>query len=844
LKKALKLTGRILGVLMILTLLVAAGILLYFNNHKKELIARAGSEISHKIKAKVTIKNATINWFENFPFIAIALQHVQVIDTLYSGNSLPFLDANEININGNIFQLIKGEIHISNIEVNNGTIKFNRNADGKSNLHILDEQNGTKNTPQETLFDLITFKNIAVSITDISKQKDFSLLIWKLRCQSSFSDSLNVFNISLNTHLNYLGFNTKDGTYANGKTLEGAFQLILDTKRQLLSFFQITLFLDKAPVKADGIFHLDSAKKFHLQVSAPEISFENATSTLLAVTQATLKMFKIKKPLHIEADLSGDTKYKSLPNVLLTWGVKDDDLSTPSGIFTHASLSGRFINYMSPDKPRSDNNSQVTITSFDGLWNGISLVHSNQLVIRNLIHPFVRFDLQASCRLSDIDSMLQSDDISLEKGTAGINIVYEGPVEYVHGTVPAISGTVSLKNAEFQYIPRNLNIKNCSALLKFNKSEVTIERFFSKLGNSEISIEGHINSYAPLFTNLKSELLLQWQISSPSINLSELIPLLGQRNKIQRTTRKTGGALKGISKVIDDFADKCNIKAGFNIKKISYKKFQAQDAVAQMTLNNNTGWEIHSLRLRHADGTLLISGALTQNQAGGHSAFINATIEKADVSKVFYSFNNFGLKSLDYTNLRGKLSLVANLNVEFDKQANLLTNTIKGIVDFNLDRGELIDFAPIQEISQKIFPQRNFKDINFDVLKDHLVISDEKVQIDRMEIASNLLHFYLEGIYAFNNKGTNMLIQVPLKNILKPNLEQFPDNQGIDVNAGLSVYVHATNNSTGAIDFKYSLSPKPVKSIPQKVKKQKKKGLFHKKKKVQVDSGTKPGIVD
>jgi hypothetical protein len=808
LKKALKITGIVFGSLLVIIILVAAGLQIYFHLHKKELIVKAGAEISRKIKAKVAIRDAEITWLSSFPSISIALDNITIRDSSNSGNSDPFLVAARLYVHGNIIKLIRGNIHLDDISIEDGDLRLHRDAEGKCNLHILDEKPKEQKPSRESLFDFLTLKNIKISISDISKQQDISVLIHSLKCNSRFSDTGTRYNIDMQMHINFLGFNTREGTYGRNKEAEGSFAVFMNSQNKTLSFNKITLFINKEALKADGIFHLDTSQLFRLKISAENFSYENGITSLLDTTQKTLKQVSLKKPVQFEAELHGDTKYLSIPHVLLTWKINDDEISTPYGIISHASLAGTFINDVIPWKLRKDDNSRLTLTGFDGQWHGSSPMHCNEMVLTDLIHPSVRFDLKAQFQLPDIDSLIQSESVSLEEGIAAVDIAYSGPLDYVEGVVPEISGTIELKKSVLLYIPRNLKLTNCTALLKFNKTEVTIEKVFSRLGKSDISINGHIKSFAPIFTNNGNDLLLQWKIRSQSINLSELVPLLGPRNQVRRNKNK--GALRGISHAIDLFADKCNIKAEFEIKKFVFNHFEAKDAYARMTLNNNTGWAIQSLKLKHAGGLISASGSLAPDAKSGHSVVLKARITNANISRVFYSFNNFGISSLDSSKIKGTLSLTTKFTANLDNKANLLTKTIKGNLDFNIVKGELINFTPIQAICEKIFPNRNFTDINFDTLKNQVTFTDYLIKMDRMEISSNILHLYAQGTYDIDNKATDFEIQIPTSNILKPDLSQFPENKGTDTNEGLSVYVRATNTSEGKLTYKYSLVSKTV----------------------------------
>jgi hypothetical protein len=832
LKKALKVTGKVIGGFLILLLVGWSILYIYFVKHKKELIQKAGTEIGNKIEARVDIKDAGISWFATFPYLSLVLHDVNIVDTSYSLHPRPFLEAKQFYVSCNLFQLVKGVVKIDRIKLSDGNIIFMRDASGKSNLHILDKQQPKKDSgpkKDEKLFNYLTLNNVKIFLSDATEFKKYDLTIKKLTCETTKKDSGTLFDLDINTHINYLGLYTKDGYYGNNKNLEGQFNLFLNSKAQTLSLDKIKLYLNSEVVYATGVFHMDTAQQFHLHLNSSSVSFENAKTTLLAVTQKTLAPIKTQKPIGIDIDMYGDTKYLSLPHVKMTWKVTDDNITIPNGIFTHASMTGSFMNEVIPGAKRVDSNSMVTFNDFTALWNGKSPIHSKIITVTNLIHPIVHCDMHINCNLSDVDSLLQNDNFTLEDGKANINLEYTGPVSDSGNVVPDIMGTVELSNAEVLYIPRNMEINKCNATIKFNHTEIALENVSGHLGKSSIVINGHINSFAPLFAHNNKEMILQWDIASPLINLTQLIPLITSKQKAKASSKKADkAALRGLSSALDSFTNTVSIAATFHVKRIVYNHFEADNVNADLTLNGN-GWKINSLNLNQEGGKISVTGSLIQLNNDRHKALVNAKITNVDVSKIFYAFDNFGMQAFGSDNLKGQLSASAKLQLELDNAAAIVPRSLKGEASFSLVNGELIDFKPIEEISAKVFPKRNFKDIQFAELKDKFTVANYVVKMDKMEISSNLLHMYVNGVYGLKTSGTNLLIQIPASNLQKPEFDNAPANKGMKGSKEISVFVSAKNDDKGKINFTYSLTDKPPvvpKIKPNDKPKKKPKPLF------------------
>ena len=130
-------------------------------------------------------------------------------------------------------------------------------------------------------------------------------------------------------------------------------------------------------------------------------------------------------------------------------------------------------------------------------------------------------------------------------------------------------------------------------------------------------------------------------------------------------------------------------------------------------------------------------------------------------------------------------------------KAQLITDQMKGFVKFNLENGQLVDFEPVEKISQTVFKNRNFSEIQFAELHDLLEINGENITINRMEIHSTVLTMFVEGIYNLKT-GPDLSIQVPLSN-LKANKDSVMVNKGIFSKTGVSARLRAKRGDDGKI---------------------------------------------
>ncbi|MFZ1799927.1 MAG: AsmA-like C-terminal region-containing protein, partial [Chitinophagaceae bacterium] len=212
-------------------------------------------------------------------------------------------------------------------------------------------------------------------------------------------------------------------------------------------------------------------------------------------------------------------------------------------------------------------------------------------------------------------------------------------------------------------------------------------------------------------------------------------------------------------------------------------------------------WEIQNASLQHAGGNFSLSASFNALKNGVRDATAKFKLDQVDVRKVFYAFDNFGQDAIIGSNIRGTLNTNGDIHFLVNKKGNFQSKSLSGTMNFSLKNGALVNFKPFENINDIVFKNRDFSDVQFAEINNKLSISKGEMQINRMEIASTVLHIYVEGLYDFNHKNTDISIQVPLNNLSKSKNDTRKEKKGIDAKTGASVYLRARNASDGSVKF-------------------------------------------
>jgi hypothetical protein len=388
---------------------------------------------------------------------------------------------------------------------------------------------------------------------------------------------------------------------------------------------------------------------------------------------------------------------------------------------------------------------------------------------------------------------------------------YSGSLESNYDTSRSINGTFRLDSAGLDYVPRNLQFINGQGNVRFQNKDIYIEQLSLNSGNSDLLMNGKIKSVFYLINQKNNKLTIDWNIRSRKLNLNDFTSYLKQA-KVKVATRKKKSSLAQSLTQFTALLESANFNLDLGAKQLIYKKFNADNLVANMEMDDNA-INLKKIGLQHAGGSIAIQG-LIQNLPASNPFSFKAQLKNVNVSKIFYAFNNFGLKSPTDKNIAGSLTADVTMQGGLTTKAQVIPDELKGFVKFNLHDGQLINFEPVQKIQQTVFKNRNFSDIQFADLHDLLEIKGENITINRMEIHSSVITMFVEGIY--NTKsGPDLSIQVPLSN-LKANKDSVLVNKGIFSKTGVSARLRAQKGDDGKIKISWDPFNKASKQKKKK----------------------------
>ena len=747
----------ILGCITLL-LITSGALSFYFNRNKTEIIAKINTKINENINGKFHVGDFQYKFLTGFPNFTLALKDVELKDNQWQTHHHTLLKAREIEARLNIWSLLKHEINIHKILINEADIYVYKAENGYSNANIFKpKKKKTSEKESGTTIDQIDLNNVHFTLDNRIGHKLFDFDIGSLKSEVDYDGDDWQTNVFLNTQISSLAFNTVHGSFAKQKELKGTFSVSYSSENEKIDVVTKNLKIGTDAFDITAFFNLAKGNAlFGINIST-RILWQNASNLMSRNISSKIDRFDLKKEIDVNCDIKGDFNAEGDPKIVVKTEIKNNELSIPDGLITDCNFKGIFTNNFKPKNGFNDANSAIILTHFTGNYRDIPLTIP-QAVISNLEKPIATGSVNSDFDVTRLNEISSDKWIQFTEGHAKANLKFRFDIVDLYITKPRFTGSVNVSDVSFHYIPNDVHAVKTNVQLDFTEKALIVRQITYKHKKNTIFIEGKIDNFLNLYYDAPEKMIVNWNVYCPNIDVKQLLAVLAVSQK-RKTTAKS--KKNTISNQLRTAIDKCSVVIDIKADKISYNKLTATNTKATIQMINSR-LLVKNGSVQTSGGSVTFNGALTP-QGKNYTFSSNAQVNRVDIAHFLRSFNNFGISSFNPSNIRGKLSSKASVTALINSKGEMITNSMRGNLTFNVTQGVLLNFEPIVKVGKFAFPFRDVENITFSDLSGNLKMRGEQIDVNNLIISSSVLNMDAEGIYSFG-RGTNLALTIPLRN--------------------------------------------------------------------------------
>ncbi|AFL80329.1 uncharacterized protein involved in outer membrane biogenesis [Aequorivita sublithincola DSM 14238] len=733
-KKALKIIGIILGILILL--LIAAPFI--FKGSLEKMLNRT---INENLNATVAWEDLDLSLFSSFPDASLQLKNFSVInkapfegDTLASGKTL--------SLDMGIMQLFKKSdeaIKVDAVKLDEAFLNIKIDSLGNANYDIAikddaPEANNGEETNGGFTFDLKKYeiKNSRINYSDEASKT--YLMLTDVQHKGSGDLSQEVGNLDTKTEA-FATFKMDDTEYLskNRISLDAVFKL--DLKNQKYTFLQNEAKINELPLTFDGYVQMNETNnEVDLTFKTPSSDFKNFLAVIPGTYIKQISDVKTTGDFTVNGMLKGIIDSTHIP-------MMDIKVASNNASFKY------------PDLPKTVDN--ITIDA--QLKNETGLLNDTYLNIPKLTfridgepfrmngsiknmteNPLVNLEMQGTLNLANIEKVLP---LEMEQKLSGIfkadvvaNFDMDSVEKELYDKIDA-RGTASLTNFNYDAGFKN-ELKVTNASLAMLPGVFTLKELNATTGQTDIKASGNIQNLIP-FLMSKQDLKGRFAVQSNTFNVNDF--MASETSSSEKNAEKGGNtSQKTASSEAVKIPDFLDATLNFNANTIIYDNLELKNAKGTAAIANET-ITISNFTSDIFGGNIALAGNVSTKSETPTFA-MTLDLSKIDIDQSFEKLEMFQFLVPIAKALQGSLNTKFELSGQLTNDLSPKLSTLAGTALAQIITAEVDpEKAPLLSALGDKVSFLNLDRLSLRDLTTNLTFNNGKIEVKPF-------NFYIKGI--------------------------------------------------------------------------------------------------
>ena len=735
--KVLKISGKIVGSIIILMLLVSALLLIF----KDDIKGYALEEANKHLNKRVHIGYIDVGIWGTFPDMSLDFDHVLIhskFDTLQTVDTAFYAD--QVRLKLNPFDFFSGNYAVHKIEIMDAQLNMQIQEDGKVNYDFLKPAEGA---PSNFAFSLeqILLERTHYTYLNKATGQDYAGFVDDMTLKGDFTNEAFLMDAKMNLTIEHI--TNKSLTLVSDKQATLDIDIQMDQVNSIFEIKSANLAINNLPFFIRGKVTRDSLDFYF---SGEQLELTEVAKNFTVKELGIVDELNGAGTFNMDVTIAGPLENTSSPSIEANFHVENGSLKDKDFALNKILLDGHYSNGISSSQE------ELTIQSltFSTLGNSFS----GNVSITDFEQPRLKGKAKGTLDLKAVHRLLGPFGMTQLTGKIDLNgqfdFRFNNPkYEPLNLTIYDVRSNFSLNTILAQQIGDSRIFTIPSGEIILRNQQAGFKHVFIKIGNSDVIIDGTVNNIANYFKK-SGNLLVDASVESNLLNLADL--------STTSTAEKTRGWL-----LPSDIQGQLSL----DLKSVNYGGHLYSDIQTRMKFAKNT-LRFPALTARNAGAD--ITGSLTIEETLPMLLTITTALSSPNVyfDKLFKEWNNFDQNTITSDNIKG----VAAVELQFSGPFNLfsgedLKEQFNSTIDIRIKNGALVNVSTFKEITESIKSssaklvisknsinsfEKELLNLRFETFENEITIANGVLTIPKMEIKSNALDLRLSGTHSFTNQ--------------------------------------------------------------------------------------------
>lgn len=769
----MKYLKRILLSFLILLVLVTGAVFVLITFYKKEMAGLLTDHLKTKYGLSLTVEDADVSFISNWPQASVQLKNIYLASDGYPDKNKPFLKARSVSLSFNLEKLLHKQFIVKSISIKDAEINLLRDSTGLENFALKKPQAVPSDSSTSAIrFEIskVVIKNTQFNFTNSRKNLHIGILLADNTIRlNPATDGLQA-RMKGPVRIDELMFNKSRGAFLYHTNAELSLDISAFFKSKMIVVHPTSsVTLEKQPYRVNAFVHLKDTAWLMLNLQSDNIRYNEVAALLTPRIRKALENFTVEKPFNAKAMIITKLGIKEDPVLLLDMDIRHNAIKIGNSKIPYNDISfkGKLVSLDSTRKKGHMEEARLTFTEVKGKLYDYPFTAS--VLLHNLTAPDIQIKGRLLIEAQKIKHKVAQDFIL--KGSCVALINYSGPTNKLNKDEflsPAmhLNADLLFNNFSYQELDQPF-VYVVKGKANVNNRDLKFDNLLLKTEAGEAILRGRAENFVNYVLGYSNTLKADLVARSDYFNLNPFLPKKTEKPAPGKADKKTTAEYK---QSVQDDNSNFEFNASLFAKKLYIRKVEAENASIVLSYKNKL-LDIKSVNANTCGGKIFAKGTIYDL----NKITAEMEMEDIDINELFTEFENFGQKKVESRHLKGRIFLTATFKTDLDDNMEVIGSSMSGDVKLKLKDGHLQNFEPVQSMSNFIFKNRDFNDVAFSELNETFRVRGYEMEIQELEIGSNILNMYVVGTYNFK-ENSNINIVLPWHNLKRRGKNYIPKN--------------------------------------------------------------------
>lgn len=479
---------------------------------------------NHDFKGRIAIEGSHVSPFANFPFVSIDLDQVKVFEDKTTLNS-PILNLSDVYLGFDILSLLRGEVVIKALKLEDGFIRLIQHTDGSFNIaNALSGKDEIEDVNEEFHLDIQLIQLVNVDILKFNEANDIWIETFIDEAKSRFKTTPDHVLVSLDSRLKVNVLQNGDTTFVKNKHLQMRTQLDYQMTNQLLEINPSELKIENAVFSVFGTIDFDDNMNLDITLDGSKPNFDLFLAFAPVDLAPVLARYDNAGKIFFNASIKGKSINGHNPIIVADFGCEDAFFNNRT---SNKKLDQLFFKgHFTTGEHGNAATSEFTLTDFSARPEAGTF--SGNLVVRNFESPEIDMKLRSQFELEFLAKFLEINNLNDLKGSVALTMNFHdiidlsNPEKSIEKLNESYFTELDIKNLSFKSTDFHLPVHDIDLRAVIDGHKASIEYMFAKVGSSDVSVKATITDLPAILHHTATPTEVNLSIESGIFDIKEL----------------------------------------------------------------------------------------------------------------------------------------------------------------------------------------------------------------------------------------------------------------------------------------------------------------------------------